>query len=263
MADAAQVRAVEANFVDAWWELTRLAGGRMHEEAGIRWFAAGDHPILNAVIETSADEPPDDGTIDRIAAALEESGSCVWWVLPGAEGTGLDGRLARAGFETWGDPWPGMAVSLANLIAAPSVGGLTLERVDDEQALDDYLAVFAATLSPGPAFDGAMRRAAIVTGFDQDAPMAHFVVRERGDAVGCASLIVAGGSAGIYNVGTLEPARGRGIGAWVTTAALEDGRRRGLEIGALQASKLGYRVYERLGFREVCRFTPWIRRRGR
>lgn len=68
-----------------------------------------------------------------------------------------------------------------------------------------------------------------------------------------------GGAAGLYNVGSVESARGRGIGAWLSSVALLHGRERGHALGVLQSSKLGYRVYERLGFREVCQITRHIR----
>ena len=69
--------------------------------------------------------------------------------------------------------------------------------------------------------------------------------------------MVGGGAAGLYNVATVEAARRRGIGAWVSAAALREGLGRGLELGALQASPLGYKVYEQLGFREVCTLQPF------
>lgn len=260
MVEPEAVHAVEANFVESWWGLVEAADGELHREAEARWFAAGDHAILNSVIETRTRPLPDGGAIERIASDVERSaGSCVWWVLPSAAETSLAHRLAAAGFEPWGDPWPGMALALDRLAPVPEISGLVLERVQDREAFEEYLAVFDATLSPGPAFTDAFHRAAVAVGFDGDAPMAHFVVREEGVAVSCASLIVSGGAAGLYNVGTLERVRGRGIGAWVSNAALEEGRERGLATGVLQASKLGYRVYERLGFREVCQLTPWIR----
>lgn len=263
MAEPEPVRAVEANFVETWWSLAEGAGGELHRQAEARWFSAGGHEILNAVIETTTRPLPDVGAIERIASDLERiAGSCVWWVLPSAAETPLAERLAATGFGPWGGPWPGMAVALDRLAPAPEVFGLDLQRVDGSEALEEYLAVFDVTLSPGPAFTTGFRRAAAAIGFDRDAPMTHFVVREDGAAVACASLIVGGGAAGLYNVGTLERARGRGIGAWVSSAALEEGRRRGLAIGVLQASQLGYRVYQRLGFREVCVLNPWIRTRA-
>lgn len=260
MPDLELARAVEANFVSSSWELARRAGGELHRDPEARWFAAGDHPMLNAVIETSTLDLPSDAAVERIASDVERTGgSCVWWVLPSAAETPLSERLAAAGFDRWGDPWPGMAVELDRLAHVPSVEGLVMERVEDAAGLEDFLAVFGATLSPAPAFTDALRRAATAVGFDAAAPMAHYLVREDGAAVSCASLIVAAGAAGLYNVGTLERARRRGIGAWACSAALAEGRRRGLVIGILHASKLGYRLYERLGFREVCELVPWIR----
>jgi len=260
MSEPEAASVVEANFIETWWSLADAAGGALHAEAGTRWFAAGGHPILNVVIETSTRDLPDGAAIERIASGLERiSGSCVWWVLPSASKTRLAESLAAAGFAPWGGPWPGMAVAVERIRPAPAVVGLDLRRVEDGDALRDYLSVFDATLSPGAGVTDAFGRAARAIGFDRDAQMVHFVVREDGVAVGCASMIEGGGAAGVYNVGTLERARGRGVGAWVSSAALEEGGRRGLRFGTLQASELGYRVYERLGFREVCQLQAWIR----
>lgn len=260
MGDQELVRAVEANFVGTWSLLAEAAGGEVHEEPEARWIAAGDHPFFNAVIETRSDPLPDPAAIEQIATRIvERAGSCLWWVLPSAAPTRLAEHLGKVGFTPWGSAWPGMGVELNVLRSAPAVPGLELVRVDGDEALDEYFAAFDATLSPGPGFTAAFRRAATAIGFGMDAPMAHFIVRENERPVACASLIEAGGAAGLYNVGTVEGARGRGVGAWVSSMALLDGRRRGHSLGVLQSSTMGYRVYERLGFREVCRLARHIR----
>lgn len=258
-ADAALVRAVEANFVDTW-ALLGGAAGELHVEAEARWIVAGDHPFLNAVIDTRTDPLPESRAMERIATRiLERADSCVWWVLPSTAPTRLERRLDSLGFAPWGLPWPGMAVELDDLRPAPAVPGLELIRVDSSEALDDYLIAFDGSLSPGPGFTTAFRRAATVIGFADDAPMAHFVVRDEGLPVACASFMEGGGAAGLYNVGTVESARRHGLGAWISSVALLHGRERGHALGVLQSSKLGYRVYERLGFREVCQITRHIR----
>ncbi len=61
------------------------------------------------------------------------------------------------------------------------------------------------------------------------------------------------GVAGIYAVGTLEKARGKRIGTAITLAAAEDAKERGYEIIILHASEMGYNVYKRMGFEEVCK----------
>lgn len=251
--------AVVSNFIETWWLLANAAGGERHEEPGIRWIAAGDHPILNAVLETQLDPRGAAAILTRTAKQLSErSGPAVWWVLPDSRPSDLADRLRSVGFVEWGDAWPGMVVDLAELVEPPAVHGVELARVRDAAAFDEYLAVFDPILSPGPAFTEAMRRAGRSIGFGEDVAMAHYLAREHGVAVGCSSLIVAGGAAGLYNVATVEPARGRGIGAWLSAVALLQGLDRGLELGTLQTSPLGYRVYDRLGFREVCALQPFM-----
>lgn len=258
-AEAALVRAVEANFVDTWALLGESAGV-LHEEPEARWIAAGDHPFLNAVLETQTDPLPERAAIERIATRITGlAGSCVWWVQPSAAPSRLEQHLRTLGFSPYTGSWPGMAVELDAVRPAPAVPGLELMRVDGTESLDDYLIAFDGSLSPGPAFTAALRRAASVIGFAEDASMAHFVVREKGLPIGCASFMGGGGAAGLHNVGTVKEARGRGVGAWISSVALLHGRDRGHAVGVLQASDLGYRVYERLGFREVCRIAPYVR----
>ncbi len=77
---------------------------------------------------------------------------------------------------------------------------------------------------------------------------AAFLARLDGDPVGIAMTIVCDGVAGVYWVGCLEQARGRGIGTAVTTAAVEAGRGLGAEIASLQASPMGLPIYRAMGF---------------
>src|SRR4051794_15840755 len=79
----------------------------------------------------------------------------------------------------------------------------------------------------------------VLTGLVQDHP------------VSTATLIVTDDVAGIYNVATPDPNRGRGFGAALTWAAVAEGARRGCTMASLQASPLGFPVYERMGFRPV------------
>lgn len=252
------VSAVEANFVDVW-SLLGASAGELHVDAEARWILAGDNVLLNAVLETRTDPLPTRAAIETVASRIiHQAGSCVWWVLPGAADSGLARHLDQIGFSAR-PAWPGMALRLDELAPAAAVPDLELTRVDTADAFDAYISAFHGSVSPGPGFTTAFRRAATAIGFAADAPMAHFVVRESGVPIACASLMEGGGAAGLYNVGTLEAARGRGIGAWLSSTVLLHGRRRGYAIAVLQSSKLGYRIYERLGFREVCGLIPYIR----
>jgi predicted GNAT family acetyltransferase len=68
-----------------------------------------------------------------------------------------------------------------------------------------------------------------------------------------------GTDCGIYNVGTVEHARRRGLGTALTVALLCDAADRGCHTASLQSTPMAERVYANVGFRDLGRileFTP-------
>jgi predicted GNAT family acetyltransferase len=80
----------------------------------------------------------------------------------------------------------------------------------------------------------------------------------NGKPVGTSQLFLSEGVAGIYNVTCLPEARGQGIGSAVTLTPLLKAREMGYRIGTLQASKLGYSVYRRLGFQDFGNLSLYL-----
>ena len=63
--------------------------------------------------------------------------------------------------------------------------------------------------------------------------------------------IRAGRTIGVYWIGTVPEARGRGFGAAINRRILADGAAAGCDVGTLEASAMGQAVYERIEFRIV------------
>ena len=64
--------------------------------------------------------------------------------------------------------------------------------------------------------------------------------------------LLSHGVAGIYWVGSLERARGRGIGRAVTAAATNRGFELGADVASLQASPMGEPIYRAMGYETIC-----------
>jgi GNAT superfamily N-acetyltransferase len=80
---------------------------------------------------------------------------------------------------------------------------------------------------------------------------AAFLARIDGRPAAIAMTIVTRGVAGIYWVGTIDEARGRGLAQTLTATAVNAGFDMGAEIASLQASPMGEPVYRRMGFETI------------
>jgi hypothetical protein len=83
-----------------------------------------------------------------------------------------------------------------------------------------------------------------------------WVGRVDGRPVTTATASISDGFVGVYAVGTIAEARGRGYGeavTWAATLCRPD------LPATLQASPMGLPVYERMGYRTVMGFTAWDR----
>ena len=253
----ALVEAVERDFVAAWWLLAEAGGAELHHGSASWYHTGRPDPYCNQVLETHLADAIADAHIDATLGRLTGLGVPFhWWVMPSSTPAGLAARLQHRGL-TADDAWPGMALRVAELVSPPAVPGLEIRPVTTVEELATYTGIFAPLLSPSPSFTEFFLRAARGIGFGPDAPEQHFVGSLDGQPVATVSLLSAGGAAGIYNVATIESARGRGIGAAMTAAAIRHGAARGFTIATLQASTMGRRVYERLGFNFVCDLVPY------
>lgn len=83
------------------------------------------------------------------------------------------------------------------------------------------------------------------------------VARADAEIVAAALAYDFGDDCGIYNVGTVERARRRGLGTALTTAQVHDARDRGCRTASLQSTQMAERVYAAVGFRDLGRILEY------
>jgi GNAT superfamily N-acetyltransferase len=88
-----------------------------------------------------------------------------------------------------------------------------------------------------------------------------YVARLDGRPATCLTVVREGPDAGVFMVGTIPEARGRGLARRLLLQALHDARAAGSTVSTLQSSLLGYPVYRRLGYVELGRLGMWERSR--
>ncbi len=189
------------------------------------------------------------GALPELAQAYEARDVARSLVWAGPDDDAAHGALAAAGYVRNAEA-PAMSVDLASLPQEDD----PLDEWSD--APEPWELAQVVERSYGLA-DGAVGDA--IDGWLAGARA--YVVRLDGRPVGCLTLVREGADAGVFLVGTVPEARGRGLARRLLLRALHDARDAGATVSTLQSSRLGYPVYLRLGYRDLGRLGMWERAR--
>jgi GNAT superfamily N-acetyltransferase len=97
----------------------------------------------------------------------------------------------------------------------------------------------------------------LLSGADQRA-FHLLLARLDGENVATALAFDRDGDRGIYNVGTLERARRRGLATALTAILVHDAFARGCQTASLQSTPIAERLYAGLGFRDFGRILEYV-----
>ncbi len=213
---------------------------------------------FNKILAARLAERDADARIDEALADVRQTGRpFTWWVGPCSRPVDLEARLRRRGLREQ-ERELGMTIDLTKVPdQVPLPAATTIERVATAAQLADFASVLA-NLGDPPDRDiqHFFERAAEVV-LVSECPMRLFVATVDGEPAAVSELFIGGGIAGVHMVATAEAFRRRGLGMALTWKVLDEGRRAGLTVGALQASAEGQPVYERLGFEPCGYFSEY------
>lgn len=246
---------VEAAIVDCFQSYAALPDASIEEREGlISVRTAVPLPFFNGVPRAALDGDAGERIRETVARFRETGTPFRWWITPSSAPADLIEQLTANGFRHTYDA-PGMALDLADLREQPPIDGFDIRRIRNAEELRTWVSVFATGFNRPEPEHAVWHSAFLSFGFDPDARWRHYLGVLNGQPVATATVCVGEEIAGIYHVFTHADARGRGIGAAVTRAALEEGRNAGCRYGALQSSEMAFSVYKTLGFRHCCDLT--------
>jgi GNAT superfamily N-acetyltransferase len=248
------VEAVERNWRASVGAFGLAPSTTIRDDDELFWYVTGlPDATFNSIMYANLAPSRIDAAVDELHTLRRTHAVPMGWLVgPTSRPLDLPARLRVRGLQHRADLTP-MTLPLAVMEAdVEPVPGLTIERVSDAGLLEEWIAAEGQGFESEGALGiglAALRRA---MGVGHGLPLHHFLGRLEGKPVGTATLVLAGGIAGIFDVSTVPEARGRGIGTAMTVAAIEAARANAYEIAFLQPSAMGRRLYERLGFRECC-----------
>lgn len=254
-------RRIEAGHIEYWRVCsTALPGAELQEERDLVRLVTGrsEAPWLNGILWARFDASSLAHEIDDAMTPFREGNLPMLWSVGE---TSTPERLGR-GLEHRGltqlSTLAAMAIELERLEPPEPPSELSVERVRDVAGLDRWLEAYVGGFEMSEASGRVLHELYGRLGLGDDAPFRHYVGTVGGRPVASATLFLAEGEADVWHISTLPEARGRGIGAAMTIAALRGARDLGYRYGSILATPMGARVYARLGFEQHGELVQYV-----
>ena len=250
--DSAALERAHLNFVDSSRQLFELDPGAAIEAAPGWLFGAGSstHPAISNAAFRRDDGVDAETFVARAGEffASRQRRFSIWVRAEEAADRDLAAAAQAAGFQAVYE-MPEMVLA-KELAPEPLPAGIELRKLDDPGEAPGFWqvakAAYASIGFPPEVFAGYTRHSGMLA-----ENVAAFVANLEGEPIAIAMTIVSHDVAGIYCVGSIEQARGKGLGRAVTTAATNAGFDLGADIASLQASPMGKPIYDKLGYETV------------
>jgi ribosomal protein S18 acetylase RimI-like enzyme len=247
------IQLADLNYLEAIRDQTRGCGGEIAERDGVLLMTGpGPHPIVNSAARTdpSADADACMAAISAHYSARNYGFSLV--LLNGHEEEAMQAAATRVGMVPLLSP-PEMILRKP-LPAKALAAGVTMLPVDDEARLADFRTVAEDAWS-------TYGIPAAVTGSIFAGPkllqLPHVrgvVAYDHGKPAACALVHLSHGIAGIYWVSTAASARRKGLAEACTREVSNQGFALGGRVVSLQASPMGFPIYQRMGFETIATY---------
>ena len=173
--------------------------------------------------------------------------SASWYVTPQSCPVNLQSLLKDHGF-TYQEDWKAMAIDLKTVPESFNINGIEIKEVLSLEELKKWTDVLVKSFE-FPEIVHSYKKYFINAGLES--PNSHYYLGFlNGNPVSTGVLFNGEGAAGLFYIGTVPEARGQGIAKNMVNYILSQAKNRGYRICILQASKMGYPVYKKIGFKK-------------
>jgi len=254
--EEAYIKAIHDSWNSLWLITSRVPLVELNETPYLTTTCSNiEIPMLNRVMFTRLSSENADEKIQEVIDYFSSKElPFTWQVDPDNTPRDLPERLEKHGLTH--SSGPGMALKLSELRIPDTQDDLIFKRVNNQELLQTYSRLLPIAYEfPESACENITR---ILIGVGLRNDFYHYLGYLDDKPVSTSSIVYSDGVAGIYNVSTLPEARGRRIGSMITAAPLIDARNRGYKVSILHSSNIGYNVYKRLGYEEICRMVYYV-----
>ena len=249
--------------LEAWYAAQAdVPGIELHRDLDITWMLSNGATWSNSGTALRFSAAKAGRRLDQILQRYAEHGrGAGFWVDDDVTPEDIGQRLKERGLRCR-KRFPGMWCDLARLPKIPVPKGIRIIRTPHHSLYLRHPHPYFGPITTAIRRHELNRLAHLAARWPSQ--FFDFVALGAGNRpVGACSMFLNEtkfeSGAGFYDVGVLEKERDHGIGAALVAHALHFARARGATQAVLLASGMGYGMYRRVGFREVCKIAYWYR----
>jgi len=198
-----------------------------------------------------------DASIEKILAKYRTV-PIDWWVGPESQPADLGERLQARGF-TLRETVPGMAADLDALVEPSIPMRLTIRLARGEDGWRQWTEACLRAWEYDRELNVDTEPWYKMCQAASEDTLYLYSGWLSGEPVAVSIMVLGAGVAGLHFIQTRPTYQRRGIGSRLTYEPLLQARRLGYRVGVLSASEMGYNIYRKIGFQEVCsmRIYSW------
>jgi GNAT superfamily N-acetyltransferase len=242
---------------ESWWELLQYLSstpwGRKYEDKQVKMVYTKP---FDGVVTANLDENNIDSKIQEITDWFSKyTEKIYWWLTPNMKPTSLSKHLQANGFQLI-RPVSAMAINLKELDKTPKIEGLKIKKVTNPELMPIWSEVFLVGHGLGYMLeDGSEMFDAIGVGKKAIKYLGYY----NGEPVSSSQIYFGDKVARLNFVSTMPRARGKGIGSAISLAALNEAKDHSYSVAVLYATDMGYPIYKRLGFQDICKIQSYTK----
>jgi ribosomal protein S18 acetylase RimI-like enzyme len=241
-----------ANFIKMREWYTNTPRGNMYRNDNVlRYETEVPGPLWSGILMSSCNEDEADSLIEKHVEYFCSKGllGFMWYVVPSTNPRTMGDKLEAQGFSKVASS-PMMSIDLHSLPKRKEIPGLEIRPVRSKDEMKIFDKVLETQFQLGEATFKKRYEIECSVGFEEDCPRQLYVAYQDGIPVSTNFMLLDDDVAGWYKIVTHPDYERRGIGTAMTLAPLYDAKERGYNVGVLQSTEAGYKVYSRLGFKE-------------
>lgn len=251
-----------SNYIQSWKKITSNYEYEDPEQLfGIKGFITGiPYMMMNSLFDG-----PEDLDLTQVKRIIQyykgHQLPMMWFIGPEGLEQGIDALLYELDIEQATMEVPGMALDLEQVerrVLKNNIEGCTIRQLEDDLDSDVFTDIFMQSFEVDPSIQTEMEE--FTRRFVKHPTSAHYILDYEGVPVTTASVVYDAGVAGIYNVATLKPQRGRGLATSLMSKCLLDAQDRGYRYSILHSSAKGKSIYEQLGYEVIFTFQRYLLR---